>query len=131
MFDDNGGDYFSADTGDRNVGPANGHILITRSLLSGVGEPHYIPTIRVGGIGLGDETAEVAQSFTMRHCGVFVPGSKIEMLDVPYIDISKCNTPRIKSIAEALGVDTSKEEPQIAAPGHWGPLSEGYQLGVE
>jgi len=126
MIDDNGGSFWSSITGARGTGYATGAVLVEDSgFRTGVGTENYSLAIRVGPLG---NWQKVARSFTLRRCGVYGDHTQIQLIGVQNGKtlIETSNTPAIRSIAAAAGMDV-EHETQIPTATRLVPVSEGLK----
>lgn len=106
-------------------GPHVGHVRISKVQTSGLGNESYNnSTIRCA--YSTSREGPVAKSFKMRRAAAYGFGTKVEVkgIEGEYL-IADCNTPRLKSIAEDLGVDTQFESRVVDGKGPMWDLSRG------
>lgn len=138
-IDDAGGDCYSVVDGAIGTGIANGDIRITNcGFDGGPGAEGLSKQIRIGGLGSGRDGPngrKVARSVTITGCGAYGlranpadsrTGLQWQFSDIPAgkLRVSGCNTPEIREMAQALGLDTTFET-MIPTASRLVPVSEG------
>jgi hypothetical protein len=125
-FDDSGVEHF----GDNDIGggsPANGHVILRRSIFaSGPGPAWYNPVLRFGSL-LQSTPVQIARSITIEDCGVYGDHmlATIGNISPDLVVVRGCNNENINTRAAALGVDVTKEA-MLSMAGFFGPISHGW-----
>lgn len=125
MIDDGGTDHYGTD-GTSGGSPANGRVVIRRTLLAGQGPSWYSPLLRVGSLSPGT-TWDVAAALLIEGCGLYGVGTKAEIQRMPSgrILVRDNNTSEIDSASAAIGVDITVES-ALSVNGAFMPISAGF-----
>lgn len=118
--------------------PANGHVLVTRSGFFGRAKldpinpqwTTHVPMVRCATDKFGwDGEWDVAKSFRLKHSALYGAYTMAEIQGVPQVQVDKCNTSRIFSIA-GRRTDINLRETAISSENGWVELlSNGVRYG--
>jgi len=103
----------------------NGDVIIRRNLIRADGGPEgYSTVIRVGNLSPGSHRS--CRSLTIEGNAIYGRGLQVQTTNIPdgATRIAGNNTPAIREVAAARGLDVSRE-PILPLPDHALPLSQG------
>jgi hypothetical protein len=120
------GNSYDALTGRVGAGVGNGFVVVRRcGMRGGPGPSWYSTMMRVGRNG-GSQLA--ARGVLIEDCGIWGDHESVQLTEIPAgkTTIRGCNTPEIRDLCEARGMDTTHEARLLPSPGPL-PLSVGIQ----
>lgn len=113
-------------TGKENVGFGNGYVVVRLCALRGYSKVGWHNTILRAGRNGGSQAS--CRGLLIDNCGVWGPMMQVQTGEIPegMMQIQNCNTPALRNISEAIGMDTMYEA-TYPASNRAIPLSEGIK----